>query len=364
MNDPHVEKLFYRVIIPDHTDYDNAPPISGENDEFKWHLSKEQLVLECKPHFASENEARAVADSLLRAWEVSIGLRQSPRDLTFRFQSSSIIDRSPPPESGTQTLKVLGSGGAVVGGHADVRVSYAQLPVPCRNFAISPEVEMMYSRYSSYRKDKKSLLSMAYWCLTIIEGSTRVSKKKRRTAADQYGIDIDVLNELGRLSSEAGDETEARKFTDKSTLASLTQNEKNWVESVVKKLIERMAEYAYDPSAKLQQVTISDSPSTTQGGSDRPAQKPKGKHAMGFTLTVSRYHDPLADSLVPFKGSTMTNDDIRKALLKKHPSLRDKEDWILPSDHCDNHTNAGACRCSMTTQAIFRRIGRGKFLVL
>ena len=68
---------------------------------------------------------------------------------------------------------------------------------------------------------------MAYWCLTIVEGSTMVSKKKQRpTAAGQYGIDFDVLNELGRLSSEAGDETEARKFTDKSTLVRLTPSEK------------------------------------------------------------------------------------------------------------------------------------------
>jgi hypothetical protein len=85
---------------------------------------------------------------------------------------------------------------------------------------------------------------------------------------------------------------------------------------------------------------------------------------MGFTRAVSEYHDSLADSLVPFKGSTMTNDDIRKALFKKYPSLQEKEDWIQPSDHCANHTNKGACRCSTTSQAIFRRIGRGKYLVL
>jgi hypothetical protein len=142
-----------------------------------------------------------------------------------------------------------------------LQISRSKFPAPPQSFAISPEVEMMYSRYSSYRKGKESLLSMAYWCLTIVEGSTRVSKKKRRTAAGKYGIDLDVLNELGRVSSEAGDETEARKFTTESTLATLTPNERNWVESVVKKLIERMAEYAYDHSAKLLQVTMSDFPS-------------------------------------------------------------------------------------------------------
>jgi hypothetical protein len=55
MNDPHIEKLYYRVIIPDHTDYDNAPPISGETDEFKCLLSMDQLVIEVKTHFSSED---------------------------------------------------------------------------------------------------------------------------------------------------------------------------------------------------------------------------------------------------------------------------------------------------------------------
>ena len=261
MSDPHVEKLIYRVIIPDHTDYDNAPPISGENDEFNLKLSKDQLVLECKPHFASENEARAVADSFLRAWEVSIGLRQSPDELSFRFLSSTIIDRSPPQESGNRTdINVSASELVGLSDEVDANVSRSKFPAPPQSFVSSPEVEMMYSRYSSYRKGKESLLNMAYWCLTIVEGSTRVSKKKRRTAAGKYGIGIEVLNELGRLSSEAGDETEARKFTTESTFAPLTPDQKTWVESVVKKLIERMAEYAHDPSAKLTQITMSDLP--------------------------------------------------------------------------------------------------------
>jgi hypothetical protein len=65
MNDPHVEKLFYWVIIPEHTDYNDAPPISGETDEFKWDLTKEQLVFEFKTHYATEREARKTADTFI-----------------------------------------------------------------------------------------------------------------------------------------------------------------------------------------------------------------------------------------------------------------------------------------------------------
>jgi hypothetical protein len=32
MNDPHVEKLYYKVIVSEETDYDKAPPIYGETE--------------------------------------------------------------------------------------------------------------------------------------------------------------------------------------------------------------------------------------------------------------------------------------------------------------------------------------------
>ena len=59
MNESKVEKLFYRVIIPEHTDYDSAPPVSGETDDFKWHLSKDQLLIEMKSHYSSGKRGRA-----------------------------------------------------------------------------------------------------------------------------------------------------------------------------------------------------------------------------------------------------------------------------------------------------------------
>jgi hypothetical protein len=256
MNDPHVEKLYYRVIIPEHTDYDKAPPISGETDDFGWHLSKEQLVLECKPHFASENEARAVADSFLKAWEVSIGLRQSPRDLTFKFQSSSIIDRSPTQQAGTQLYEVVASGGAVVSGQADADVSYAQFPVPCYVFKVSPEVEMMHFRYMLYRKNRESLLGMSFWCATVIKyhfkGYSQASKKLQ--------VSMNVLTKLSFLSSNRGDPKEARKMEGQAGSTPLSSTERMWIEAVIPKLILRVGEHAHDPSAKLPQITMSDLP--------------------------------------------------------------------------------------------------------
>jgi len=41
----------------------------------------------------------------------------------------------------------------------------------------------------------------------------------------------------------------------------LTPPEKAWVEAVVRTLIQRVGEYAYDPTAKAPQITMADFPS-------------------------------------------------------------------------------------------------------
>ena len=65
-NDPHVEKLFYKVIPPEDSDYDKAPPISGETQDFKWQLDKDQLAVDMKAHCATESEARGIVEEFLR----------------------------------------------------------------------------------------------------------------------------------------------------------------------------------------------------------------------------------------------------------------------------------------------------------
>jgi hypothetical protein len=92
MNDPYVEKLTYRVIIPEYTDYNNAPPTSGETGDFNWLLNKDQLVIQMKTHCATENEAREIVDEYLKAWEVMAGLLHQPDSLAFRFSSALILD--------------------------------------------------------------------------------------------------------------------------------------------------------------------------------------------------------------------------------------------------------------------------------
>ena len=99
---------------------------------------------------------------------------------------------------------------------------------------------------------------MAFFCLTVLEESTGGGHNKRQQAAQRYGIDADVLAKLGELTSELGDERTARKF--KSGGRPHSDAEKAWIIAVVKMIIRRAGEYAHDPTAPRETVTMTDLP--------------------------------------------------------------------------------------------------------
>ena len=85
---------------------------------------------------------------------------------------------------------------------------------------------------------------------------------------------------------------------------------------------------------------------------------------MSWQDEAIKYHDYLERAMKPHQGNVLEKKTIIKILLAKFPELTEKSAWILPSDHCINHTNKGPCNCSMTSRAIFERVGFGKYRVL
>ena len=85
---------------------------------------------------------------------------------------------------------------------------------------------------------------------------------------------------------------------------------------------------------------------------------------MSYSEIAIKYHQALANAVRPLRGRVITPREMRDALVAAHPELASIQDWVLPSDHCQNHTNRGACGCATTTTALFERIGRGKYRVL
>jgi hypothetical protein len=77
------------------------------------------------------------------------------------------------------------------------------------------------------------LLSMAYFCLTLLE------RGDRRAAAQQFAIDYEVLKKLGELTSTRGDHHTARKAS--APLHPLTADEAHWIEATIKAIGKHLA---------------------------------------------------------------------------------------------------------------------------
>ena len=256
MNDPHVKKLFYKVCYPEHSDYDKAPSISGKTDDFSWRLNKNQLEVKMKIYFATEYEARQIVDEYLKGWEVAIGLFHGPDSLKFTFDRAKFIDLQLPNENGVSnseaTIESISTTLDAVS-----PISHKEFLPPPLNFKVSPEVEIMFLRYKMYRQGQESLLGLAHWCFRVLE----YTAGGRSEAADQYQVDYRVLRKLGEICSNRSDSNETRKLRDSAAGIPMNPSEREWVRAVIKRLILRAGEYAYDPVAKLKLITMSDFPS-------------------------------------------------------------------------------------------------------
>jgi hypothetical protein len=101
-------------------------------------------------------------------------------------------------------------------------------------------------------------------CLTVFEASGRDSEhfhKKnnlRGKASYQYNIEFDVLDILGELSTNKGDQTEARKAPKNGNFDPIKPEEREWIIKAIKILIRRAGEWAHDPDASLKIITLMD----------------------------------------------------------------------------------------------------------
>ena len=256
MRDPHVERLFYRLHTADTLTYEHAYQVSYETIPFKAELDQGRLTVEMKEHHPTEQSARARAEEWLRAWEIDTSLTYGPEYIHFEFDRSDIIDRNPPAPGEDQIIQVTAVESIGFVGTVAVQVTRSDYPPPPKAFKASSDVDTMWSRYQSYKQGREPLLSMAYFCLTVLEGSTGLTNGARGEAARRYNIDRPILDQLGELTSTRGGEGDARKFNAAATRTPLNPKETNWIEEALKLLIRRKGEYDYDP-------TVTPSPALT-----------------------------------------------------------------------------------------------------
>ena len=259
MNYSNVKTLYYKVRTADGVDYDNVSPVVEETEYFEIHIDKGTVVFHLKRMVNTIEEAKALAEEYLKNWEVLIGIEHHPDELSFTFERADI-------DTASDIQHTLRSGASYILVNTLLRCRREKFPSRPTKFRLSPDVETMYVRYKAYKQGREPLTSMAYMCLKVLEVS---ASNKRSEAAEKFNISDNLLQKLGKLANRGGP-TEVRKAPKNGKYIPLKSTEKIWMESVVKAIIRRAGEWAYEPTAKLPQLAMADFPSLQE------ETKPKG----------------------------------------------------------------------------------------
>ena len=259
MRDPHVVSLIY-VLDPGEANVsfsDVAAPVEIETKGFSLRLAEGVLAIAMHDHHPTESSARDAVEPYLRAWEIQLGLTVGggSAEFSFRFESSELVDRDPPPPGTPQTVQAESVMRLRLRASGTGHVERANYPSPVSDFAVDPDVETLWTRWCGYLDERESLQTMAYFCLTVVEHSAG----GRDAVASHYAISSKVISTLATLSTETGDATTARKMGRK--LRPLTDPEQTWLEAAVRALIERAGEVAADAARTRTQITMAHLPS-------------------------------------------------------------------------------------------------------
>jgi hypothetical protein len=256
MNDPIVETLEYCLKLSNEISFDNPPTIEEELQDFKLKLADGLLQIQMKIFFSTELEARTIVEPFLKAWELDNFMKRGHKDLCFEFICSKIVDRNPPTLTKSEVLIAEVGEFFILGHEVGFHVTRKSYPPIPQNLLYTPDVESLANRYEGFLNGREPLLSMAYFCLSLLQ----FTSGGRIMAANKYNIDKDVLDMLGTLTSEHGDKSEARKLDETSKMKPLTELEQTWIRETIKLIIRRKAEYDFDNYAIFTQINFKSLP--------------------------------------------------------------------------------------------------------
>ena len=263
MNEPHVSRLTYRLLVDKGREYRDPAPVDwGMPGVFRARLENGFLGVELMEHHATIESARERIKPYLRAWEINAELRTAAR-IQFEYESAELVDLAPPP-TGTGKLTdvkstdhlLVGDNSAVVRLTVDVTVVSPDYPSPPSRFKASPLVETLWLHYDLYQQGRERLTDMGYVCYTAIKTDANGEKQ----AALRFGVSRDVLSRLKTLCSEVGDHESVRKITAKTQFRPHTDQERVWIEHVIRVLIRRAGECAAEPGATRPEISLASLP--------------------------------------------------------------------------------------------------------
>ncbi len=270
MPDPHVERLYFRIVSDDSTSYRAATPLLHPTDLGTFVVRDERLVVELSGDFSDKNSALAVIEPFLRTWEAQSDLVRGVREIRFEFERADVIDRDRPEPGMRQSVGLEATISCRATLAVSVTVARGTYPSPPCSFTLTPNVESMYLRWLGYLDKREPLPAMANFVLTVIGsyGGLRLGKGAHKRAARVLRIERDILSTIGYLAAEKGDRMTARKAvrtsdTGEVIYQELSPKQRHWLETAVRRIIQHVGTYeSGDRSRGLTMADLPDLPPT------------------------------------------------------------------------------------------------------
>ena len=254
MNDPHVEALFYRIEHADSVDYSVSPPLVQEADEFRVKIEDDQVCFELKKHYPTVNSAKEVVDRYASVWELQALLRDPRQEFRLRYSYPKVVDRCPVPGQIVVSALPTRFHFSVSQPTVTVGKPYPQPPPELTLDPYDDDVDTLAYRWNEYIHGRRDLITVAYFCLTVLEKRAGGRKEKRKKAANVFGISFDDLDSVGEITGTKGGKSFARKAD--AVKNELSDKEKRFLERAVCLMIRRLSENALDPTKSLDKVRV------------------------------------------------------------------------------------------------------------
>jgi hypothetical protein len=172
VDEPRVVSLRYSLQVSDTVEFQNPPPIERETGALKLRLEDGVATAWLKEHHSSPDSARVVVEKYLRRWELSAALQYggSP-DVWFKYESAQVREPPQPPAGAPQVIKLSAAMASLSAMSATVHTTQTSYPDPPDDFALSDDVEVLWTLYDGYRQGRDRLLPMAFTCLSRLQYS-------------------------------------------------------------------------------------------------------------------------------------------------------------------------------------------------
>lgn len=230
VDNPRVESITYRLQEPSLFSEEIAG-MDVDTPDFRGQLAEGTLTLVPKDHFATLDEARALADAFVQTWEISGGLFLGRTGFRFTFETACISGSD--PETGKSVDRFVAIVPTVVTATIDCTPPAWAYPPPPDVARAIPEAESIWNRYCKYLNGEEPLQAMAYYCLTVLKRS-----EPMKEAAHRLSIQIAIMKRLGNLASTRGTQRDARKYH--PNCAPLTSDEEAWLRVAVPAIIRHL----------------------------------------------------------------------------------------------------------------------------